>query len=203
MTQSAYIYLVTNTTNGKQYVGFTTQLIQRMQRHSGYQKDTMDDHFHRAIRKYGWDAFDVDVIFEHDDAEFTLTVMEPYYIQWYNTYENGYNSDLGGRGCLGYKHTNAHRKYMSKKYSGPGNPFYGHKLTDAHKAKIVHRDLDHPSARPILCVSPEGNHYRFDCMKFAVKSLRKLVNKKFYSSAMTMVAQGKRKHHHNWTFHYL
>ena len=94
----AIIYLVTNTLDGKQYVGFTTNLTQRIRNHRLALKR---GHFHSAIRKHGWDNFAVDVIFEHDDEQWTLNVMEPHFIAWYDTYENGYNLTKGGEGTLG------------------------------------------------------------------------------------------------------
>jgi hypothetical protein len=96
---SAIIYLVTNTINGKQYVGFTTQAIyDRMKAHRHYARKGSQGAFHRAIRKYGWDNFAVDIIFEHDDADFTLKVMEPHFIAWYDTFGPGYNMTKGGEG---------------------------------------------------------------------------------------------------------
>lgn len=130
----AIIYLVTNTLDGKQYVGFTTDYDGRMRSHK-----RADDpcHFHHAIRKHGWENFAVDVIFEHDDEKWTLNVMEPHFIAWYDTLASGYNMTPGGEAPplrteplteehkrkigeahKGKKKSAAHRRAMSEAHKG-------------------------------------------------------------------------------------
>ena len=123
---SATIYLVTNTINGKQYVGYTIDLEKRLSSHKSADTDT---HFYRAIRKYGWENFDVDVIFEHDDEKWTLAVMEPHFIAWYDTYHNGYNLTEGGEGALG-------RCVSEDTRSRIGDALRGKRKSDAHRKKL-------------------------------------------------------------------
>lgn len=116
---SAIIYLVTNTINGKQYVGFTSGTLKNRRR--GHKKAAMRGRptaIAHAIRKYGIDAFDWDVIFEHDDVQWTKNTMEPYFIEWYNTYEDGYNLTLGGEGTLGATYGKDFRKGVSRQWRG-------------------------------------------------------------------------------------
>ena len=64
------VYCISNKINNKKYVGFTSMTIaERMGQHrhkaiSGKSKSII----HNAIRKYGWDNFDVSVLYEGDDA---------------------------------------------------------------------------------------------------------------------------------------
>jgi group I intron endonuclease len=116
---SAIIYLVTNTVNGKQYVGYTSVSLDA--RRAGHQKAAARGRstaIASAIRKYGIDAFDWDVIFEHDDIQWTKDTMEPYFIDWYGTYEDGYNLTLGGEGTLGVTYGEDFRKVVSKQWRG-------------------------------------------------------------------------------------
>jgi group I intron endonuclease len=102
---------------------------------SQHRRSTDNFHFSRAIQKYGWDNFAVDVIFEHDDVEFTMNVMEPYFIKWYDTYENGYNLSEGGEGSLGIKHTEETKRKISEAHKG--NQYnLGRKLSEDHKRKL-------------------------------------------------------------------
>lgn len=55
--------------------------------------------FHRAIKKYGEDAFILEQIEECDNEH--LDERERYWIKHYNSYKNGYNSDCGGRSNRG------------------------------------------------------------------------------------------------------
>lgn len=57
---------------------------------------------HRAIKKYGKSNFTVEVIEEIDSAN--LNDRERYWIKYYNSYNNGYNSTKGGQdGCKPFK----------------------------------------------------------------------------------------------------
>lgn len=84
------IYCYTNKENGKQYVG---QTINESQRKANHFHEAMNHkteyYFHRAIRKYGWDAFEYEVLEETDN----LIERETYYIRKLNTLRpNGYNA---------------------------------------------------------------------------------------------------------------
>lgn len=48
----------------------------------------------RAIHKYGKENFVIKLLEECDRA--LLNEREKYWIQYYNSFENGYNSTLGG-----------------------------------------------------------------------------------------------------------
>ena len=61
------IYCYTNKINGKKYVGQTIHPEKRKWEHSKAYDDSI---FHRAIRKYGFDAFDYEVI-EECENEFS------------------------------------------------------------------------------------------------------------------------------------
>jgi group I intron endonuclease len=116
---SAYIYLVTNLETGTEYIGYTNNPRDRWRVHDreALQRDSTT-YFHRAIRKYGWENFAFDVIFEHDDEEWTLNVMEPYFIDWYDTFNNGYNLTRGGDGCIGREVSKETRRKISEAHRG-------------------------------------------------------------------------------------
>ena len=82
------------------YVGITSRDVKRRwQNGRGYIKN---DHFYRAIQKYGWDNFDHDVIVENltkDEAcEMEKTLIKELKS---NDYHFGYNLSAGGEGSLG------------------------------------------------------------------------------------------------------
>ena len=78
--------------NQKVYIGQTSETIEkRFARHMGYQKNEHDTKFYRAIKKYGKDNFKIEAIdFAETQAE--LDQKEMYYINFYNSVKEGYNS---------------------------------------------------------------------------------------------------------------
>lgn len=88
------IYCVHCISTGKKYIGQTTQILEkRINRHFCDSEKT-DYHFHRAIKKYGKENFIFGVVEECNLEE--LNSKEIYWIDKYNTFDNGYNSDTGG-----------------------------------------------------------------------------------------------------------
>lgn len=80
--------------SGKMYIGVTCQRPGRRWRAdgSGYRQN---EKFTNAIKKYGWDNFKHEVLFDGIEKDEALRI-EKELIQKYDTYRNGYNSSLGG-----------------------------------------------------------------------------------------------------------
>lgn len=97
-----WIYKITNIQNQKVYIGQTIRPIeQRFHRHiNDAMNNILDTHFARAIRKYGKDNF---VIEEIDSAKTQneLNEKEHYWIQYYNSVNNGYNETDAINKCGG------------------------------------------------------------------------------------------------------
>jgi group I intron endonuclease len=98
------VYKATNKINGKSYVGCTGDYTLRLYHHkrSALQLNEQNSMFYRALRKYGWDAFEWEIICQSLDGEYTMNFLEPYFIEQYDTYKNGYNMNKGGNGTLLY-----------------------------------------------------------------------------------------------------
>lgn len=126
------IYMATNRVNGKEYIGQTVfSLEKRKCKHSWDALNKQNDmYFHKAIRKYGPENFDWEIL--HDDINDIndLNKLEIYYIGYYGTFNNGYNLTLGGGGKLGYKHSKQSLIRMSKAQLGEKNHMYGRKGVD-------------------------------------------------------------------------
>ena len=117
------IYLITNLINGKVYVGLTIREPEiRWQEHE-YSGRNPKYHFGYAIRSYGWENFKPEILAENIPIE-ELGDLEMYYIDLYDSYNNGYNSTKGGEGTLGHLRTEEQRmakiKACTKNHSVEG-----------------------------------------------------------------------------------
>ena len=99
------IYMYTNKINGKGYVGKAEDFLIRKQTHiyGSYNKKNKRDYntpFHRAIRKYGIENFEVTILKENLTKD-EMNYWEDYYIETFDLYAKngkGYNVAKGGRG---------------------------------------------------------------------------------------------------------
>lgn len=92
-----YIYKITNKINGNVYVGQTIRSIYtRWSQHKNeaYKENKKHYPLYRAIRKYGCENFNVELIEEVDNA--LLDEREIFWISNYDSYKNGYNQNIGG-----------------------------------------------------------------------------------------------------------
>ena len=89
------IYIIRNIINDKVYIGQTTQTIGiRFTNHKMASRTGEDTKFYRAIRKHGEDKFYVQLLERVEIKD--LNDRERYWIKYYDSYYNGYNSTLGG-----------------------------------------------------------------------------------------------------------
>ena len=123
----------------KIYVGKTYNLRKRISSHKCSAKADKNIMLHNSIRKYGWDAHNLEVIEEVDDS--IMDEREIYWIAELETYcyENpmGLNMTKGGEGQRStWMHKTGLRKWFSEKFTGEGNPFYGKKHTEETRKKL-------------------------------------------------------------------
>lgn len=87
-----WIYKITNIQNNKVYIGQSIRPIEaRFHRHiNDALNNILDTHFARAIRKYGKESFIIEEIDTATNQE-ELNKKEQYWIQFYNSVEDGYN----------------------------------------------------------------------------------------------------------------
>jgi group I intron endonuclease len=134
-----YIYKITNTINGKIYIGQTIRSVeQRFNRHINDAINcNIDTHFARAIRKYGLDVFFIEII-DTAQSECELTQKEQYWIRYYNSTNPG----------IGYNETDAIYKC--------GGNTYKSKTQDemnliSDKIRQTKYGASNPMASPVKC----------------------------------------------------
>jgi group I intron endonuclease len=151
---SAKIYLIC--LNGEpKYVGYTEQTLQeRWKQHvasarSRRKKTDENRIILNAIRKYGENAFTIELIAEYLDTNFALDVCETFWIKTLGTHYSlgdGYNMTWGGEAVMSNrKHSEATKAQLRANNLAQGNPFYGHVHSDATKKIIGEKGKGRPA----------------------------------------------------------
>lgn len=130
------IYKYTNKTNGKVYIGQTSQTLEERAQHNGrnYKSCTR---FYNAIQKYGWESFEpeiLEVVYTQEES----WEREAYYINLYMSFDEEYGYNMCKNTLEGPCESG--RKIISEKakerYSDPtNNPMYGKKHSEESKRK--------------------------------------------------------------------
>lgn len=95
----AYIYKITNDINEKSYIGKTLFSIEeRFKQHcKASKKESLERrHLYNAMRKYGVEHFHIEQVEKCSDN--IVNEIEKYWIEYFDTFNNGYNDTLGGDG---------------------------------------------------------------------------------------------------------
>lgn len=114
------IYKITNKINNHSYIGLSTHIEDRWEYHRNPYNWNREKSkiLYKAIQKYGIDNFTFEILEECNIEE--LSNKEKYYIEKYNTFNNGYNMTTGGEDNKGDSHP-------------------GHKLSTSDVEDIRHR----------------------------------------------------------------
>lgn len=115
------IYCITNTVNGKTYIGQAIKIRKRIFVHINNHLNNRysNRHLYRAFNKYGIDKFTVKVVELVDgtqsleELKVTLNEKEVQYIKLYNSKETGYNETDGGDSLSGYVHSEESKRKQS------------------------------------------------------------------------------------------
>lgn len=143
-----FVYRATNKLNNKSYIGITKDFQYRHYRHFLDTGNGSQLHFHRALRKYGEDAFEWTILYRCSD-EHSASIIEQQCVKFYDSYTNGYNMTTGGQ--RGWKKVTAEetKRKLSALYKGKSfEERHGteraaeikHKQSSAHKGKQVSQD---------------------------------------------------------------
>lgn len=174
-----YCYKAINKVNGKVYIGFASDPQMRWREHKRDADKGKGYVFHTAIRKYGWDAFEFEVICCGKDKLAMLEYVEPTLIEQYQSIgQNGYNvlrrftertknkkRASGGRPAGWHHSIETSRKISSSRKGIQFSEKTKHKmseaarrrkkftLSDEHKMKI---GVSNGSKHAFLVVFPNG-----------------------------------------------
>lgn len=131
------IYSLTSRTTGKIYIGRTIDIDRRMKDHEKKANSGSRTKFYEAIREYGLNDFDLSII-EDGVPECELDEKEIYYINIYNTVNDGYNTTIGGKGTVGYVFTEEDKIKISRASTGREvSKEVRDRISESQKGKII------------------------------------------------------------------
>lgn len=99
------VYLITNLVNGRYYVGKTIGDVKRRWSHHIYKyRAEKRQYIYNAIRKYGPDCFDIQILSEGQDDKKLLNLEKVWITLLQSKFDAyGYNLTNGGQGTVGLK----------------------------------------------------------------------------------------------------
>ena len=121
------IYKITNTVDGKIYIGQTVRSF--WERYEGHLENTKNRHLKRAIQKYGVDAFEIVEVLDTAETKEELDAKEQYYIALYRSNERQYGYNIADGGHRG-KQADETRKLIGDAQRGEKNHMYGKRGKD-------------------------------------------------------------------------
>lgn len=111
---TGFIYKISNDINQHIYIGQTILSIEdRFREHvkESQRYRAKNRPLYNAMRKYGVEHFSIDLIEECNYS--MLSEREQYWIDYYNSYKDGYNATRGGDGSALYDYDSIIEKYTS------------------------------------------------------------------------------------------
>jgi group I intron endonuclease len=136
------VYIAKNLINGKKYIGYTTKsLEERVQEHLRKSRNKNEKHyfylFMIAIKKYGEESFEWDVVDNCESIE-DCCKKEKFYIKEFNTISpNGYNLTEGGNGGIQCQETKLKISESLKDYWLKNKKTHPLNLMDPQKRKEI------------------------------------------------------------------
>lgn len=136
------VYKVTNKVNNKSYIGWCVDFKERKARHLNAVKRGVETHFYNAIRKYGEANFDWVIVYENLQSVDECKLKEKELIKKYDSYDNGYNSTLGGDGGDTFSKLSEERKILFKMKCSENSAkiWKGKKLSAKHIENLKNAD---------------------------------------------------------------
>lgn len=170
------IYKATNKINGKCYIGQTRHSLEhRKKAHLIRARQGVETHFYQAIRKYGENNFEWEILCSASNKQ-TLNELETYYITKYDSIKNGYNMvDGGDNNIMDIESVKTHHDNVMQsaevrsKISNTMKSYrQTHPFTDEHRRKLSlkakgNHNFGNSDTRsiPCYCVDEQGKQHHF------------------------------------------
>ena len=162
VNNKSYVVYRHTAPNGKMYIGITSKPPSyRWDFGRGY---ITNQHFIRAINKYGWNNIKHDILLENLTAE-EVSLAEEIFIHYWDLTNpnNGYNHETGG--IKNFTVSDETRRRLSIACSGEKNGMYGKKHTKESKQKMSESSKNKPNPM-------KGKHHTIETKEKMSKAKR-------------------------------
>ena len=212
----SYIYKITNNCNGKVYIGQSKVSLERKwELHMTDSKKVRDEKrpLYVAMNKYGAENFSISVVEDLEDDSI-LDEREIYWIDYYDSFRNGYNATYGGSGRNDIDYGLVYETYLQLgsncKETAKKLSIDTETVSRAVKAlsgsEVLYKPR--PSSRRVNMFDLDGNYVRTfsstrEAARFVIseKNLN-AKNENGYSCHISMACRGKRKTVHGYIWQY-
>ena len=186
------IYRITNITNGKVYIGQTTQgLRQRKMEHiCRFNLGKRDHKIYLAMRKYGIENFKFEALCNVFDRE-QLNDLEKFFIKKYNSFNKGYNMTVGGDAISEATIEKIRKAMLGRKITWYDKIIKSRKLNPNKKdpKEFVPKGEDNVNSKTYVITFPDGSSKRIT----GLRAFCEIHGLKHY--AMFHILSGRQKSH--------
>lgn len=184
------IYKITNSVNGKFYIGSATSVARRWQKHRWCLERGIHENqkLQHAWNKYGAISFKCEVIELVSDPD-DLINREQYWIDFLNPIENGYNIAPTAGNTLGYKHSESSKRKLSILHKGKVLP-------DWHREKLLQANTGRKhtlEAREKISAANKGKvRSKEHCLRMSAMNKGRVISAE-WAANISAANKGKKK----------
>lgn len=207
----AYIYKITNDINDKVYIGKTYfEIEKRFQEHcrDSIKRRCEKRPLYSAMRKYGIEHFRVSLVEETEFPE----QREIFWIEYYDSYNSGYNATTGGDGSARFSHDDIKNALLENLCTAQIAELFGcssytvRNIAKEYGIDVINKANDKMKetlGKPVEQYSLDGKYLTTfdssaDAARWCIDNFDDITTVAVARASISQAASGKRKQYHGF-----